>query len=104
MTIPTPASELVMSVFLVQGNDLGRLDRAVASLSGLMLPPPLAQLRDAAAAWLGNPQDAALEQGLADALALYCAALPERATRVAAAQVAALDAEPPLWAGRADLQ
>jgi hypothetical protein len=104
MTVLTPATELVMSAFHVARGQTTRLARAVADLNGLMLPPPLAQLRDAAAAWLGNPQDPALEQGLADALALYCAALPERATRVAAAQVAALDAAPPLWAGRADLQ
>ncbi len=105
MTVLTPATELLMAGYGVDCGGTERLARAVSAMDGLILPYHVIQLRNAAAAWLADPADDALYQGLHEALTVYCrCAVGAWRPEGIPAEVAALLAEPPSWTERADLQ
>ncbi len=104
----SPSTELLMATFRAEDGDVLRLARAVASLDGLMLPPHVADLRDAAQAWLDDRTNEVAQRRLHSAMQAYCrATTPERRARVAraiAAEDLAALADAPGWMERADLQ
>ncbi|WP_042443165.1 hypothetical protein [Azospirillum sp. B510] len=100
----TPGTELLLAAHGASRASVERLATAVALLDGLMVPPHVARLRDAARAWLRVPGDPTLYSALADAVAEYCDAEAPRRTRLTALDLAALAEEAPAWTGRADLQ